>query len=98
MSRLIQTVWGHMRKPDAKKSGTRQMSRPLRLECLEERCVLSGNASGIVSGVAFVDFNQNGARDPGEFVLPGVQTTLTGTTKQGVSVNVTTTTDANGIY
>jgi cyclophilin family peptidyl-prolyl cis-trans isomerase len=78
--------------------GGRRPARRLELEVLEERSLLSANASADLTGFAFIDINGNGVRDAGEAVVPGVQLTITGTTDQGTSVNQTVTTDANGSY
>eukprot|EP01132_Coremiostelium_polycephalum_P005726 gene5726-7122_t len=48
-----------------------------------------------VGQYVWVDTNNNGRKDPGEPLLPGVQVTLTNTRFQNTS---TTTTDANGYY
>lgn len=69
----------------------------LELRPLEDRCVLA-NASGLVIGQAFIDFNGNGAFNAGEPRLPGVNVTLTGTSNQGVRVQVRATTDSTGAY
>src|SRR5207302_305441 len=43
--------------------------RPLELELLENRCVPAANATGTISGLAFVDGNGNGAFDAAEAAL-----------------------------
>jgi cyclophilin family peptidyl-prolyl cis-trans isomerase len=73
------------------------------LEWLEDRLTpattgFTSTAPGVITGLVFVDSNNNGVHDPGELVVPGVSVTLTGTTNQGQPVNVSTTTDANGAY
>jgi uncharacterized repeat protein (TIGR01451 family) len=50
------------------------------------------------SGFVYVDTNNNGAMDPGEAGLRGVQVILTGVTSTGATVRLTTTTDATGFY
>jgi cyclophilin family peptidyl-prolyl cis-trans isomerase len=72
--------------------------RRLELEMLEDRCVPAANASGTISGTAFIDGNANGHFDVGEPTLPGVPVFLAGTTTQGTAINVNVTTDANGNY
>ena len=52
----------------------------------------------ILRGVVYFDANSNGVIDPGEPGLPGVTITLTGVNDLGQSINVATTTDANGAY
>jgi SdrD B-like domain/CARDB len=55
------------------------------------------NAS--VSGRVFEDLNANGAADPEDSDgLLGITVTLTGTTGRGDSVNLSTVTDASGVY
>lgn len=68
------------------------------LESLEPRALLTGNASGEITGLAFIDANMNGSRQSSEVVVRGVPVRLTGTTGQGVSVDATTTTNAGGSY
>jgi len=53
-----------------------------------------------VSGYVYVDYNRDGIYEPGnpDAALAGQTVTLTGTDAFGRSVNVTTTTDANGYY
>src|SRR5262249_58845115 len=78
------------------KQTPRRRSR-LELEALETRGV-PATASGVVSGVAFLDGNANGIHDSAEANVPGILLTLTGTTDQGTPINVNATTDANGAY
>jgi cyclophilin family peptidyl-prolyl cis-trans isomerase len=86
---------------DVPRTGSRAARQPARarprLEQLEDRSLPAANASGTISGFAFIDANGNGLRDAGETALPGVPVTLTGGTS-GNAVNVTVTTDANGAY
>ncbi len=49
-----------------------------------------------LSGFVFADADNDGLRDPGESGISGVEVTLTGSDDRG-SVNLTATTDANGI-
>jgi peptidyl-prolyl cis-trans isomerase A (cyclophilin A) len=79
---------------------TRPVSRRLALENLEDRFAPAvANATGTITGVAFVDSNSNLVRDPGEFLVPGVSINLTGrTTAQNKFVNVSVTTNANGAF
>lgn len=51
-----------------------------------------------ISGVVYIDENNNGIQDAGEDPFPGVTVTLTGTDALGNAVNATATTDANGAY
>ena len=52
----------------------------------------------ILTGFVYLDSNNNGVFDPGEIGLPGVTVTLTGINDLGQTINVATTTDANGAY
>jgi peptidyl-prolyl cis-trans isomerase A (cyclophilin A) len=70
----------------------------LELEILEDRSVPSGNASGVVSGFAFLDSNHNGVFNSSQITLPGMNINLTGTTSQGTPVSTTATTDASGAF
>jgi hypothetical protein len=70
----------------------------LLLETLEDRSLLSATASGVITGVAYVDGNQNGVRDPGEGGLPGAIITLTGTTNQGAHTTAAVSSDNNGNF
>jgi peptidyl-prolyl cis-trans isomerase A (cyclophilin A) len=72
-------------------------TRP-QLEVLESRWVPAANASGTVSGLAFIDHIGNGVFDPSDVVLPGIVITLTGTTTTGSAVQTSATTDANGSF
>ncbi len=57
-----------------------------------------GERGGQIAGTVYVDGNDDGAQDAGEAGIPGVTLTLTGRTRSGAAVNVTTTTDADGRY
>jgi cyclophilin family peptidyl-prolyl cis-trans isomerase len=84
------------------RSASRQTRRPFRrrpeLEPLEDRSLLSANASGTLSGVAFIDGNNNGVLDAQEATLPGVSVELTGTTNTGTAIKVDTFTAAKGSF
>jgi hypothetical protein len=51
-----------------------------------------------LSGIVYVDSNNNGNVDPGEIRIPGVVMTLSGVNNLGDPVFIQTTTDANGAY
>jgi hypothetical protein len=51
-----------------------------------------------LSGAVFEDFNNDGQIDFGENGIPGVSITLSGTDDLGNSVNLSQTTDADGVY
>lgn len=53
---------------------------------------------GSISGVSYIDANQNGVQDTGEVGLAGVTVTLTGTDVLGAAVTQTDTTDSSGAY
>ena len=54
--------------------------------------------TGEISGVVFLDDNNDGIQQPGEAGIEGVQVVLTGTDVFGNPVNRTVLTDANGVY
>lgn len=68
------------------------------VELLEDRSVPSANASGVLTGFAFIDANGNGAFDAQEATVPGASVTLTGTTDQGAPINIIATTDTGGSF
>ena len=51
-----------------------------------------------ISGVIYLDVNNNGVRDPQEIELAGVDVTLTGTNLRGLPVDQTVKTDVNGVF
>ncbi|GLZ42916.1 SdrD B-like domain-containing protein [Actinokineospora sp. NBRC 105648] len=53
---------------------------------------------GSLSGVVYVDTNNNGLQDPGEVGISGATVTLTGTDALNNPVSVVTTSAANGTY
>jgi cyclophilin family peptidyl-prolyl cis-trans isomerase len=85
------------------KLNSRSYRWKVHLEALEDRLTpassgFSLTAPAVVSGVAFIDSNGNGVRDPGELAATGTSVTLTGNTVQGASVNLSTITDASGQF
>lgn len=84
------------RKPILKKRSR------LLMEVLEDRWVpttgFGDPLPGVISGVAYLDSNGNGARDTGEIAMPGTVIRLTGTTSGGDAVNFTSTTDDSGVF
>jgi cyclophilin family peptidyl-prolyl cis-trans isomerase len=74
-------------------------SAKLRVEVLEDRTVPTVvNASGFVSGIAYLDANANGVHDANELILRGALVSLTGTGSQNSSVHMTTITDSAAQY
>ncbi len=51
-----------------------------------------------LGGNVYVDSNDNGQRDSGEVGIPGVSMRITGNAAAGAAVNLTVTTDSNGVY
>lgn len=51
-----------------------------------------------ISGVVYLDVNNNGIKDDTEVGLAGVEVTLTGTNVRGQAVNLTAKTDVNGEF
>jgi hypothetical protein len=60
--------------------------------------VVTTAALSSLSGYVYVDANNNGVRDAGEFGIGGVIITLTGTDSLGHAVNITVQTDTSGFY
>ncbi|MCI0641833.1 MAG: peptidylprolyl isomerase [Gemmataceae bacterium] len=99
MFRLTSKIWRFLAtksQPVSRKKS--RPSRRLELEPLEERALLDGNASGIVTGVAFIDQNSNGTFDAQEVIVPGVTINLTGSTDQNLPVSASAVTGADGSY
>ena len=96
----------HRNRQEAKrrrKLSAKPARRQLSLETLENRLTPASagfltTAPGVIGGNVFVDTNNNGVQDAIEQVVPGVTITLSGTTGQGKTVNVSTATDAKGHY
>ena len=55
-------------------------------------------ATGVISGVVYIDDNNDGFQQPGEAGIAGVELTLTGTDVNGNPVTQTVFTDATGRY
>ena len=51
-----------------------------------------------ISGVIYLDVNNNGVHDAQEVELAGINVTLTGTNVRGEAVNLTVKTDVNGVF
>ncbi len=101
MRRLASRIGYFLRQRETTERGGRSKTRPprrLELEFLEDRCVPSGNASGMLTGIAFVDSIGSGIFNSVEVTLPGIDLTLTGKTSQGSPVSATATTNANGSF
>jgi cyclophilin family peptidyl-prolyl cis-trans isomerase len=93
-SKIWQLVWNKDTTKHAARPG-RPTRRRLELEALESRYVLNGTfepATAVLSGLAFVDTNNNGARDAGEIALAGIDISLSGPAR------ASTRTDTNGAF
>lgn len=84
-------------------SRTRRNNKPARrsrwrlaIESLESKRLL--HAEGALSGFVYVDADANGARDVGEFGIPGVVVALSGTDVSGASIDRSIITDDQGEY
>lgn len=80
-------------------SPQRPKRRPsLRLEALEDRLTpVNGTASGTISGLTFLDLNNNGTRQTNEPTISGVTVILSGRTTDGnVPVNARVVSNAGG--
>ncbi|MCU0959258.1 MAG: Ig-like domain-containing protein, partial [Pirellulaceae bacterium] len=51
-----------------------------------------------ISGVVYLDVNNNGVKDAAEIELAGVEVTLTGTNIRGQALNITVKTDVDGVF
>ncbi len=51
-----------------------------------------------IGDLVWLDLNSNGIQDAGEMGIEGVQVNLTGTSDNGLMLDLTTTTDASGMY
>jgi cyclophilin family peptidyl-prolyl cis-trans isomerase len=98
MRRLSWSFHSLFRKHPHRRQNLQKPKRRLELEALEDRCVPSANASGIVTGFAYVDSNSNGVHDSQDFGVTGVVVSLTGKTNIGANVSVTATTDGQGSF
>jgi len=97
--RPVLTIWQRLfRQNHPNPQNRRQRRARLELEVLENRTLLTATPSGTISGVAFVDVNNNGVREASEAKLPGIPVTLSGSTTTGTPVNASTTTDGDGAY
>lgn len=92
-------VWDLFRRSNRSISRARwQRRNACQPEILEPRTVLTGNATGVISGVAFIDGDGDGQKDANERGVAGVVITLAGKSNGGVAVNATATTKADGTY
>ena len=83
--------------PSPKAVPPRPGRRP-QLETLEDRTVMSTSPFGTVSGVTFVDTAGSGTFQSSDFLVPGVNVTLTGKTVAGAAVSANTQTNGQGAY
>ncbi len=99
MRRMSWKVWKLFRRKNRLCTrGHWQTRNTCQPEVLEPRALLTGTASGEISGVAFIDANNNTTKDTGELAVSGLTVTLTGNSTGGIAVNVSTTTRADGSY
>ena len=102
MPRMTWNIWKLLRRLNRQSSRVRahRTVNPATgfLEVLEARALPTGNASAEIAGIAFLDANRNSSRSANETLIPGIPVQLTGQTTQGVVVNSSVTTDANGAY
>jgi cyclophilin family peptidyl-prolyl cis-trans isomerase len=106
MRKLARNFWnlvrGGRQARRTRKPVTAHRWRP-RFEPLEDRFMPATagfmNATpGVITGLVFVNLSNSQPFQTGDTVLPGVGVNLTGTTSQGQAINVSTTTDANGVF
>src|SRR5437868_3550915 len=91
MRLLPSKFWARFRR---QKSRTNHpgSTRRLEFENLEERCLLA-TASGVITGVAYIDANRDGIHQASETTVKGISVVLTGTTTQNTPVSSSTVTD-----
>jgi cyclophilin family peptidyl-prolyl cis-trans isomerase len=82
------------RSAQRKPTADRRRGVRLQLEQLEERCVPSANASGVVDGTLFINQDQSS----NSTILSGMSVTLSGTTSQGSSVSASAITNSSGAF
>ena len=92
--------WNFRRPRVEKKNRYASSGRRVRLnlEALEDRTVPTANFTGIINGVVFADPLDTQVYNSSDGLLPGVSVTLTGTTNQGNSIDVSVASDQNGAY
>jgi len=103
MRRQSSNIWKYVKNLVRPKNSRRPVTRRWRpsLEAFEDRLVpatLGSMNAGTISGQVFLDAKGTNQFAPGDFVLPGVQMALAGTTNANQPVSLSTTTDANGDY
>lgn len=91
MFRRLAALLRHSNKKQAPRRGR------LGVEILEDRAV-PADASGIVTGTAFLDANGNGVFDAADANVQGISVSLVGTTSQSTAINVTAVSDLNGNF
>lgn len=60
--------------------------------------VTDDSRDAVISGSVWADTNSNSIRESHELAIRGVTIELTGTSRQGESISMVTTTNANGVY
>jgi len=98
--RLVQKIWDALTQSIASRSHRRNrrpnFNRRLDLQALEDRSLLSANASGALAAQVFIDSNHNHIADRREVRLPGVAVHLDGTAYGNVPIHSVAITDAKG--
>src|SRR5687767_4481085 len=102
MRRLAQSIWEMVCRCIPSRPAATRFRRPvrptLRLEVLEERAVMA-TASGVLTGIAFIDVNNNGILNQNEPRLPGIPVHLSGDVPNSdETINATVRTKGNGKY
>ena len=67
-------------------------------EIFTDNLTFGNAAEATIQGVTFEDLNANGLQDAGEPALPGVDVTLTGSTRSFENVDLTVTSDSDGLF
>src|SRR5436305_11735621 len=98
MRRWTRNIWHYLTSRQAAPRRAPIRRSRLELEYLEDRTVLSAaNFTGTLTGVTFLDTNNNGTRDTGELAMPGVKVVLNGTLTTPLNYSVTAASWASGV-
>jgi len=101
MNRLASKISRFLRateRSDRRNRSKLSLRKRLEFEVLEDRCLPTATASGVISGVAYVDSFGSGSFNSLDATIPGLNLTLTGTTSKGTPVHTTITTTGNGAF
>lgn len=102
MKQFIANLMKKLRRSTGRRGKAAAAPRPHRrpqLLPLEDRSLPAVTPTGMLTGVAFLDRNNNGVFNPGvDLRLAGATIRLQGTTKTGATINTAAVTNALGVY